>query len=197
MNKTSVFPAMLIALSLTLGACGSAPTAEAPLAGAAIGGAFALTDQDGRAVTDASYADKYRIMYFGYTYCPDVCPLDVQKMMAGYRMFAKKDAARAARVQPIFVSVDPARDTPAVVKQFVSAFGAPLVGLTGTAAQIATVAKRYAVSYGKQPGPRPDAYLMNHSRMAVLFAPDGKPVALLRADEGADAVASDLDRWVA
>jgi protein SCO1/2 len=198
MNKTPFLAAPLIAAAFVLAGCGAAaPAEEAPLAGAAIGGPFALTDQDGRAVTDASYRGKYRVMYFGYTFCPDVCPLDVQRMMAGYRAFAKADPVRAARVQPIFVSVDPARDTPAVVKQFVGAFGAPLVGLTGTDAQVAAVAKRYAISYARQPGSRPDAYLMDHSRMTMLFAPDGKPVALLRTDEGGDAVAADLDRWVA
>ncbi|MFD1949360.1 SCO family protein [Sphingomonas arantia] len=197
MNKTHLLAAPVLAFCLALGGCGSKPVEEPPLAGATIGGAFALTDQDGRAVTEASYAGKYRVMYFGYTYCPDVCPLDVQRLMAGYRAFAKADPVRATKVQPIFVSVDPARDTPTVVKQFVGAFGAPLVGLTGTDAQIAAVAKRYAVIYSKEAGPKPDAYLMNHSRMAMLFAPDGKPVALLRADESADAVAADLDRWVA
>ncbi|HEX8446516.1 MAG TPA: SCO family protein [Sphingomonas sp.] len=198
MNNTHAFAAIGIALSLTIAGCGGggAGREEPPLAGARIGGAFTMADQDGRTVTDASYAGKYRVMYFGYTYCPDVCPLDVQKLMQGYRAFAAKDPGRGARVQPIFVSVDPARDTPAVVKQFVGAFGPGLVGLTGSAAQLAEMAKRYAVAYSKQQTPGASGYLMNHSRMAVLFAPDGKPVALVRADEGAESVAADLDRWV-
>lgn len=197
MNKTHPFAVALAALSLSLAGCGGGGVAEAPpLAGAKIGGAFALTDQDGRAVTDASYAGKYRVMYFGYTYCPDVCPVDLQTLMQGYRAFADKDPVRAAKVQPIFVSVDPARDTPATVKQFVGAFGPGLTGLTGTAPQVAAMAKRYAVVYSKEQTPGAKGYLMNHSRMAMLFAPDGQPVALLRADESAEAVAADLDRWV-
>lgn len=198
MNKTSPFAVALAALSLSLAGCGGGGGAAEtpPLAGAKIGGAFALTDQDGRAVTDASYPGKYRVMYFGYTYCPDVCPVDLQKLMQGYRAFAGKDPARAARVRPIFVSVDPARDTPATVKQYVQAFGPGLTGLTGTDAQVAAMAKRYAVAYSKEQTPGAKEYLMNHSRMAMLFAPDGQPVALLRADESADAVAADLDRWV-
>lgn len=198
MNKMLPVTALIAVLSLTVSGCGGAPAAEAPpLAGAKIGGPFAMTDQDGRAVTEARYAGKYRVLYFGYTYCPDVCPLDLQKLMQGYRQFARADPARAAKVQPIFVSVDPARDTPAIVKQYVTAFGPGLVGLTGTPAQLATMARHYAVTYGRETPEKGSAYLMNHSRMAMLFAPDGKPVALLRADESADAVAADLDRWVA
>lgn len=196
MNNTPFFAASALMLALALPGCGRAPVEDAPLAGARIGGPFALTDQDGRAVTEATYAGRYRVMYFGYTYCPDVCPLDMQRLMQGYRAFAAADAARAARVQPIFVSVDPARDTPAVVKQFVGAFGPGLVGLTGTPDQLAAAAKRYAVVYSKDQTPGAAGYLMNHGRLAMLFAPDGSPVALLRADESADAVAADLDRWV-
>ena len=196
MNNTPFFAASALMLALALPGCGRAPVEDAPLAGARIGGPFALTDQDGRAVTEATYAGRYRVMYFGYTYCPDVCPLDMQRLMQGYRAFAAADPGRAARVQPIFVSVDPDRDTPAVVKQFVGAFGPGLVGLTGTPAQLAAAAKRYAVVYSKDQTPGAAGYLMNHGRLAMLFAPDGSPVALLRADESADAVAADLDRWV-
>ena len=99
-------------------------------------------------------------------------------------------------MQPIFVSVDPARDTPAAMKQYVAAFGPGLVGLTGTPSELAAMAKRYAIVYSKEQTPGAKDYLMNHSRMAMLFAPDGRPLALLRADESADAVAADLDRWV-
>lgn len=199
MNNRSLLTAAGLALLLALPACqgGGAAPEEAPLAGARIGGPFTLTNQDGRTVTDRDYASKYRIMYFGYSYCPDVCPLDLQKLMAGYRQFAERDPERAAKVQPIFVTIDPARDTPPVLKQFVSAFGPGLVGLTGSDADIAAVAKRYAVSYSKQQSPGASGYLMNHTRMATLFGPDGEPIALLPADESADKVAAELDRWVA
>ena len=93
-----------------------------PLAGAKIGGPFALIDENGRPVTDRSFAGKYRVMYFGYTYCPDVCPVDVQTIAQGLAELEKRDPALAARVVPIFVTVDPARDTPAVLKQFTAAF---------------------------------------------------------------------------
>src|SRR4051812_3830736 len=126
------FRAYLLAVPLALGACGQAvDPARAPLAGARIGGPFALTDQDGRAVTDRDFAGRYRLMYFGYTYCPDVCPVDLQKLMSGYRKLEGSDPQLAAKVAPIFVSVDPDRDKPAVLKQYVAAFHPRLIGLTG------------------------------------------------------------------
>src|SRR3546814_13883852 len=81
------------------------------------------------------------MLYFGYSYCPDVCPLDLQKLMQGYRLFEKQDPARAAKVQPIFITIDPQRDTPQVLKNYVSAFHTKLIGLTGTPNEIAKVAK--------------------------------------------------------
>jgi protein SCO1 len=182
-------------LLLLLAAC-QAPTTPPPLAGARIGGPFALIDQNGQPRSDRDFAGKYRIMYFGYTYCPDVCPVDVARLTAGYRAFAKADPARAARVVPIFVSVDPERDTPAVLKQFTVAFDPALVGLTGTPAQIAAVTKAYGVpvQLNKQPGNA--AYLVDHGRAAYLMDPENKPVALLSQEAKPDVIAGELARWV-
>src|SRR3546814_1174164 len=105
-------------------------TAAPPLAGATIGGPFSLVDQDGRPVTQDALKGRYALVYFGYTYCPDVCPVDLARLMQGLRAFEAKDAARAARVQPVFITIDPARDTVPVVKQFVNAFHPRLMGLT-------------------------------------------------------------------
>ena len=125
----------LLIPALALSACtASAPPAKPPLEGARIGGPFALTDQNGQAVTERSFAGKYRIMYFGYTFCPDVCPTDVQAIGAAVKKLEASDPALAAKIVPVFVTVDPARDTPAVLKQFVSAFHPRLVGLTGKGA---------------------------------------------------------------
>ena len=93
-------------------------------------------------------------MYFGFTHCPDVCPTDLAVIGQALRRFEKSDPARAARVAPIFVSVDPERDTPAVLKDYVAAFHPRLVGLTGTPQQIADMAKRYGVYYAKEAGRR-------------------------------------------
>lgn len=180
---------------LLLAGC-QAPVAEAPLAGARIGGPFTLTDQNGRPRTDADFAGKYRMMYFGYTFCPDVCPVDVAHLVAGYRAFAKTDPARAAKIIPVFVSVDSDRDTPAVLKQFTAAFDPALVGLTGTSDQISAITKAYGVVVQIQKMPGNPNYLVDHSRAAYLMSPDGKPIALLSQDAKPDVIAGELSKWV-
>ena len=186
---------ILLTILAFLGAC--TPPADAPpLQGAAIGGPFTLTDQDGKTVTDKDYAGQYRIVYFGYSYCPDVCPVDLQHIAQGYAAFEKADPEKAANVRPIFVSVDPERDTPEVMKQYVSAFHPRLVGLTGTPEQLAAAAKAYGVYYQKREVEGASEYLMDHSRSAILFGPDGDPIALLPQDQGAAAVTAELQRWV-
>ena len=197
-----------IAAILLLAACDSAPSqpplSEAPLAGAAIGGDFALTDQDGKKRSYAEFDGQYRIVYFGYTNCPDICTPDVQNLMAGLKAFEKTAPDLAKKIQPIFITVDPQRDTPAVLKQFTSAFHRRLIGLTGTEAEIADAAKKFAVYYARVEGSQPGAYLMSHSQQPYLMGPDGKPLAILPADqpktdanEGApDLVTADLVKWV-
>ena len=194
--RLAAWAALLIAASpLLLTGCGSAPETP-PLAGAKIGGPFALTDQDGRKVRDSDFAGKYRLIYFGYTFCPDVCPVDVQTLMKGYRELEKTNPSLAAKIQPIFITIDPARDTPAALRQFVRAFHPRLIGLTGSEAEIADVAKRYAIYYKKQePAAGASGYLMDHSRQAMLFGPTGEPIALITQDKGADTVVSDIERW--
>jgi len=188
--------AALLAACLGLAACHAAPTQQAPLAGARIGGPFTLTDQDGKRVSDTQLAGRYRLIYFGYTFCPDVCPTDLQTLMKGLTLFEKQDAALAARVQPIFITVDPERDTPPVLKQWVAAFHPRLVGLTGSPAEIAAVAKEYAVYYKKVETPGTASYLMDHARQAVLFDPKGQPLALIPQDETPEAAAAELAKWV-
>jgi len=172
---------------------------QPPLAGATMGGPFTLTDQDGRRVSDTAFAGKYRLVYFGYSFCPDVCPTDLALIGAGLRQFEARDPTRAAKVQPIFISVDPARDTPPVLKRYVAAFHPRLIGLTGTPAEIARVAREYAVYYQAQPpadGAPPNAYLVDHSRMITLYDPQGRPMAILPEDQGPAGIANELDRWV-
>jgi protein SCO1 len=201
MNESaSVRPATLLALlfALLLGACGQASTeapVDAPLKGARMGGPFALTDQNGRRVSDRDFAGQYRLIYFGYTYCPDVCPVDLRVLGAGLRRFESSDAARGARVVPIFITVDPARDTPPVLRQFVANFHPRMVGLTGTADEIAQVARTYGASYMRGEGP-PGGYLMNHSRYAVLYSPQNEPIAMIPYDQGPEGAAAELARWV-
>ena len=185
----------IVALVLLLAAC-SAPAPRPPLEGARIGGPFALIDQKGAAVTDKSYPGQYRIMYFGYTYCPDICPTDVANLARGLKLFAKTEPARAKRVKLIFVSVDPARDTPAALKQFTAAFHPDMAGLTGSAKAIEDVTKAYGVSVSIAPGQPKEGYLVDHSRAAYLMDPDNKPIALVPQDGTAEDIASEIGKWV-
>lgn len=189
MNKACQSLAALLLPALLLAGCqpGKDGTAadEGDLVGASIGGDFTLTDQDGKTVRWADFAGKYRILYFGYTYCPDVCPLDLTRIMAGYRLLEKADPAAAVKVQPIFITVDPQRDTPAVVKTYVAAFHPKLIGLTGTPEQIEAVKKAFVVVAGKEGDPTATQdYLVSHSRTPFLFSPEGKPIAMVPVDDG-------------
>ena len=185
-------------LMFALAGCNAAPEpAQAPpLAGARIGGPFTLTNQDGAQVTDKDFVGRYRIVYVGYTFCPDVCPVDVQAIGAGLKTFETAAPALGAKIVPIFVSVDPARDKPAELKQFVAAFHPRMVGLTGTKEQIDAATKAYGIYYAIDPPAPGGGYLVQHSRQAYLMAPDGSPMALLPAEQGPQAVADELKRWV-
>ena len=181
-----------LALSLALAACSSQkPAEQPPLAGATIGGAFTLVDGQGRMVRWSDFDGRYRIVYFGYTFCPDVCPLDVQRMMQGHALFTKAHPGLARQVQPIFISIDPERDTPTKVAEFAAVFSKDLIGLTGTPAQVAQAARAFSVYYAKGE----TAGLMDHSRAAYLMGRKGEPIALLPVDESAQAVAAELARW--
>lgn len=204
MNK---FVIMFVATA-TLAACSPSPTqpplSQAPLVGAKIGGPFTLIDQDGKAYSYEQDDGKFRIVYFGYTSCPDICTPDMQQLMAGLTQFENTHPELGKKVQPLFITVDPKRDTPAILKQFVSAFHPRLVGLSGTEAQVAAAAKAFAVYFQKVEGSAPDAYLMSHSQTPYLMGPDGKPLALMPVDtpntdanEGApNLVADELAKWV-
>lgn len=197
-NKSYPFACVTIALALALSSCGSAgaPAADAPLAGAAIGGDFALTSSKGAIVRWGDFAGKYRIVYFGYTFCPDVCPTDMSRVAQGLKALKASAPDKAAKVVPIFITIDPARDTKAVVGEFAAAFSPDIIGLTGTPDQIAAAARAFKVFYQKgepQPG---GGYLVDHSNVVYLFGPDGAPIATLPTDQGGVAVAAELDRWV-
>lgn len=196
-NKPSATFALLIAGALALAGCNAAaPGAEPPLAGAAIGGDFALTASDGRTVKWDDFAGKYRVVYFGYAFCPDICPTDMQRVAQGLKVLKASDPAKAAKIQPIFITVDPERDTPQVVGEFAAAFSPDIIGLTGTPDQIAATAKAFKVFYAKGEVVEGGGYLVDHSAITYLFGPKGEPLATLPTDQGADAVAAELDKWV-
>jgi protein SCO1/2 len=139
-----------------------------------IGGPFTLTDDEGRQVTEAVLRDTWSMIYFGYTFCPDVCPTELQDMAA----VMDELGAEAEKVTPVFVTVDPARDDVAQMHAYVEAFHPRMIGLTGTEAEIAVAAKAYRVYYAKGPSDKPDDpyYLMDHSNFIYFMGPDGQNV---------------------
>lgn len=139
---------------------------------ALVGGPFSLINHDGKTVTEKDFANKYMLIYFGYTFCPDVCPTELQVITAALEEMGDK----AKNIQPVFVSVDPDRDTPAVMKEYVSNFYPGMIGLTGTAEQISKVAKSYRVYYSKaaEAGADPKDYAMDHSSIIYLMSPKGE-----------------------
>jgi len=193
---------MLLGASLMLAGCdnqpGSGATQAPPLAGADIGGPFELVNKQGETVRWSDFAGKYRVVYFGYTYCPDICPLDVQRMARGLRELGKDDPAKAAKIQAIFITVDPERDTPEKVGEFTAAFSDDIIGLTGTPAQVKQAADNFRVYYEKGQASSAGGYLVNHSNITYLFDPDGKPLATLPTDinDGGQAIAAELAKWV-
>jgi protein SCO1/2 len=138
---------------------------------ALIGGPFELTDHNGQRVTERDFLGKYMLIFFGFTYCPDVCPSELQVMSAALDELGSE----ADRVRPILITIDPERDTPDVMKQYVSNFHSSLIGLTGSPDDIRKVASAYRVYYARQPGKENDPdYTMDHSTILYLMGPDGK-----------------------
>lgn len=138
----------------------------------AIGGPFTLTDHDGRRVTAADFRGRYMLVFFGYTFCPDVCPTTLTEISTAMDLLGEQ----AERVQPLFVSVDPARDTVAALKDYMSNFDPRILGLTGSAEEVKQAAKAYRVYYSKvvPKDGDPEDYLMDHSSVIYLMGPDGK-----------------------
>ncbi len=166
------------------------------LRGAAMGGDFTLTGTNGQKVSWEDFKGKYRIVYFGFTYCPDICPNDVGRMSKGLGIFEKKHPALGAKIQPIFISVDPARDTPQVVGEFVANFHPRLIGLTGSKEEIAKVLPLFSASAQADEPNESGDYNVAHTTFTYLFDPDGQPLGILPTDKGAEAVAAELEGWV-
>ena len=137
-----------------------------------LGGPFTLVDQTGRTVTDKDFAGKLMLVYFGYTFCPDVCPTELANMAAAYDLLTP---AERKQVQLVFITVDPERDTTQVLKDYVGNFGNDMVGLGGTAEQVKAAAKAYRVYYARSKETAGSSdYLMDHSGFVYLMGRDGR-----------------------
>ncbi|MDH3740233.1 MAG: SCO family protein [Hyphomicrobiales bacterium] len=154
---------------------------------ALVGGPFKLTGHDNTAVTDDQFRGKYMLVFFGYTYCPDVCPAGLQVMTAALEELGTK----AELIQPLFITIDPERDTVPVMASYVENFHPRLIGLTGTPEQIADVAKAYRVYY-KKAGDDAD-YLMDHSSILYLMDREGKFAKHFTYGTDAAALAKNID----
>lgn len=149
---------------------------------------FNLTDDNGKPVDASHYAGKINLMYFGYTHCPDVCPLTLTHL----HVVLQRLGAQADRVHVLFVSVDPARDTPALLHQYVNAFDPRVTGLTGTPAQIAAIAKRYRAAFNRDSVKPDGSYDVSHSSGIYVFDTNGRARLLATSADGVDEIVHDL-----
>jgi len=163
----------LLALAVVPGAIDKlqAPAQVLSIGKATVGGPFTLTDHTGRRVTDKDFRGQHLLVFFGFTYCPDVCPSGLQVMTAALEELGPK----AEKITPIFISVDPERDTPEQLALYVSSFHPRLVGLTGTPEEIQQVAKAYRVYYKKVEDEGSTAgYTIDHTSIIYLMSPTGE-----------------------
>lgn len=170
--RTLFIALMLLGVALALGVASLIykPSTNNGLGSALVGGPFTMVNQSGVTVTEKSFAGKYMLVFFGFTYCPDVCPTELQVMTEALEQLGPE----ANKITPIFVTVDPVRDTPEVIKTYVANFHTRMVGLTGTPQQVAGIAKAYRVYYQKVENPKsPQNYTMDHTSIIYLMGPDG------------------------
>jgi len=180
----------VIAAAMLLAACSpEAPTFKgADITGASFGRELALADHHGKARTLADFRGKAVVIFFGFTQCPDVCPTALSALAEAMRRLGPD----AARVQVLFVTIDPERDTADLLSRYVPAFDPSFLGLRGDAAATARVAKEFKVLYQKVPGQTPDTYTMDHSAGLYLFDPQGRLRVFESHGQGAEAIAHDL-----
>ena len=148
---------------------------DSQLAGPTIGGSFSLLNQDGKPVTTEDFHGKYMLVFFGYTFCPDVCPTALTNITDALGILGRQ----AEKITPVFITVDPVRDTVPQIKEYVKFFHPNLVALTGTEAEIRAVTKAYRVYFAKskENNNEPEDYLMDHSAVTYLMGTDGKFLA--------------------
>lgn len=179
----------LLAPSVPRNGTDSAPM---PIAGAdTFGGEFTLTDHNGATVTNASWPKQYRILYFGFTFCPDVCPLGMTKIANALDQLPQDVQDK---IQPLFITVDPARDTADSLKQYVVLFNPKFIGLTGTDEQIEHVKKLYKV-YAEKDGDGAE-YMVNHSAFTYLLDPQGVLVGLYSHEMPAKEMAEQMRKVI-
>ena len=160
---------------------------------ALIGGPFELVGKGGKTITDKDFRGRHMLVFFGFTHCPDICPAELQIMSAALDDLAEK----ADRIVPVFITVDPERDTSDVITAYVENFGPNFVGLTGSPEAIAEAAKAYRVTYQKfEDEGSSDSYSVDHSALVYLMGPDGKFVTHFPYGTSPEKMAETLRRYL-
>ncbi|MBX9849169.1 MAG: SCO family protein [Rhodocyclaceae bacterium] len=183
---------LLLALIVSLlAACSSEPPAKftaTDVSGADWGREFSLTDAAGKPTTLADFKGKVVVLFFGFTQCPDICPTTLSTSAAALKLLGPD----AEKVQVLFVTLDPARDTPAVLAKYAPAFHPSFIGLYGTDAAIAATAKEFKVFFQKQPGSSPENYTIDHTAASYAYDPQGRLRLYIKHGETPEALAADL-----
>ena len=191
-------PVALVLVGLVAGvglAADEPETAPPPPPADFFGGPFSLIDHHGTRRTEQDFRGRYMLIYFGYATCPDICPTGLQTLSTALDLLG----ARADAVQPLFITVDPARDRPQALKDYVSHFHPRLIGLTGAESEIRAVAKAYRIHRRKvvlADSAGPDDYLVDHASITHLMGPDGKHVTLFPHGTDAERMAEVLRRYL-
>ena len=181
---------LALALLAALGACGSGSPgfSSTDITGAEFGRDFALADQNGQLRRLADFRGKVVLVFFGFTQCPDVCPTTLQKMVAVKRALGNQ----GERVQVLFVTVDPERDTPELLRNYLAAFDPGFLGLRPTPQELPEVAKSFKVFYQKVAGKTPGSYTMDHSAITYAYDPEGRLRLAIRHDQDVGEIVKDL-----
>lgn len=163
---------------------------------ALVGGPFELVDQTGQSRSDQDFRGGYMLIFFGYTFCPDICPTTLSDVTQALNILADMAPEKAARVTPIFVTVDPERDTVEALAEYAGYFHPRLVTLTGTREQVDKAIKAYRVYAQKTEDEGDGNYLIDHSSMIYLMGPDGNYLTFLRHGKTPEELAEKLNKWV-
>ncbi len=147
------------------------------------GGGFSLVNQDGKPFQSNEYQEYYKLIYFGFTYCPTICPTSLNKITEALSLLEKE---KAQKILPVFITVDPQRDTPEVIKPYVAAFHPRMVGLTGTPEQVNKVLERYRIFAQKVENGDPQEYMMNHTSFIFFAAPDDEVIGVFLPSQSAE-----------
>lgn len=183
--------ALLSGAGLMFALTTSGPPEQSSSSSAAIGGPFTLIDTKGETITDQIYRGKWMLIYFGYTFCPDACPTALNNMSVAL----EKLGAEANKIEPIFITVDPKRDTPPAMGEYLKSFDHRIIGLTGSQTQTDTVAREYRI-YVEPQKSEGDDYLVDHSAYIYLMDPQGKFVNVVAGDVPGDEMAEKLRKMM-